>query len=296
MFTQWVCRNLLLPIGVTAAVVFASATGAWADRGGHVTTDDDSVEVGVEIDDQTPGSSGSAGSGNGTATANTDEDGGSVPSGVCPNYEYELVDSDSGYFQGAFAGERPSEEHQLMGRSCTDPGSGSTLVGAEWVLVGEDGVPAVDPAVLAAQAVDSLRLPMPQIAASPEAAQLVRLPVWLWLEGASWSSQSASASVPGLTVTATAVPVEAAWDMGDGSTVTCEGPGAAWEQGMDPEASSPDCGHTYTRPSGGPLKASVTVAWEVTWSGGGQSGSVLGMVTAASVTWPVVESHALVTG
>ncbi|GAB4001741.1 hypothetical protein GCM10029992_38070 [Glycomyces albus] len=165
----------------------------------------------------------------------------------------------------------------------------------QWVEADEDGNLAIDPEVLAAQAVDNLQLPRPQIAASPEAAQLVYLPVWMWLEGDSWSSQSASASVPGLTVTARAVPVKATWDMGDGTTVTCEGPGTAWEKGMDPEAASPDCGHTYTQPSSNDLRTSVTVAWEVTWSGGGESGSVPGMTTTASVTWPVVESHALVT-
>ncbi len=84
--------------------------------------------------------------------------------------------------------------------------------------------------------------------------------------------------------------------MGDGTAVTCSGPGTVWEQGMDPEAESPDCGHTYTRPSTEDLRVEVTVSWEVTWSGGGESGSVPGMVTTASVAWPVVESHALVTG
>ena len=276
------------------AIVFAAPSVAHADLEGEVESNDDSVEVSVGSDTEIPGSDGEPGGSGATADGAGAE--GSIPAGVCPNWQYELTDSDSGYYQGAFAGERPTDEHQLMGRSCTDPETGTTLTGADWVLVGEDGTPAVDPAVLAAQAVDSLQLPKPQIAASPEAAQLVRLPVWLWLEGTSWSSQSASASVPGLTVTAIAVPVEASWAMGDGTTVTCSGPGTVWEQGLDPEAESPDCGHVYTRPASTELTVEVTVDWEVTWSGGGESGSVPGMVTTASVSWPVIESHALMTG
>lgn len=290
MFTRG-CRRMLVLAGVILLCLTARPDRMMADTNMELEFDDDSGSIGLDWTEELPGSPG----GSGNSTAASDGEGGSVPSGVCPNYEYELVDSDSGHYQGAFAGERPSEEHRLMGRSCTDPGSGSTMVGAEWVLVGEDGVPAVDPAVLAVQAVDSLQLPRPQIKASPEAAQLVYLPVWMWLEGTSWSSQSASASVPGLTVTASAVPVRASWEMGDGTTVTCAGPGTVWERGVDARAASPDCGHVYALPSIAELRVTVTVSWEVTWSGGGASGSVPGMVTSSSVTWPVVESHALMT-
>jgi hypothetical protein len=246
----------------------------------------------VGTNEEIPGSPGE----NGGAPASETSGGGSqsVPQGVCPNWEYELVDSDSGYYNGAFAGDRPSDEHQLLGRSCTTD-FGTTVVGAEWVLPGEDGQPLVDPAVLAQQAVDSLRLPRPRIAASPEAAQLVHLPVWLWLEGDSWQTQTASASVPGLTVTARAVPTQVTWSMGEGSTVVCDGPGTPWKRGNDAKAASPDCGHTYTRPSATPLRTTVVVDWEVTWSGGGQSGTVPPMTTTASVSWTVTESHALVT-
>ena len=37
--------------------------------------------------------------------------------------------------------------------------------------------------------------------------------------------------------------------MGDGSTVTCDGPGTPYQAETDPKASSPDCGHTYLRSS-----------------------------------------------
>lgn len=292
MFTNRI-RNVTFLTAVALSVVLGTASNAFADFGGGVESDDDSVEVDAGVEVEIPGSGGSSDDGGAASDGSGGEGGTSVPAGQCPNYQYELVDSDSGTYKGASAGERPSKEHQLMGRWCRNPHTGTTQVGAEWVLVDEDGNPTVDPQVLAQQAVDSLQLPKPRIAASPEAAQLVKLPVWLWLEGASWESQSASASVPGLTVTANAAPVEATWEMGDGVTVTCTGPGTEWKKGMDPEAASPDCGHTYTQPSEDELKVSLTVTWEVTWSGGGESGSVPGMVTTASVSWPVTESHAL---
>jgi hypothetical protein len=306
MLTARVCQAAFT-IAAGLSIVLGTASAVYADFGGGVESDDDSVEVEAEFEEEQPGadgSEGSAGDGGGAEDQSGDSAETSVPSGQCPNWAYELVDSESGTYKGASAGERPSEKHQLLGRWCRDPHTGLTMVGAEWVLPGEDGTPVVDPRVLAQQAVDSLRLPKPNVAASPESAQLVRLPVWLWLEGASWESQSASASVPGLTVTAEAVPTIAAWDMGDGTTIECTGPGTPWteeaaaeagSQASEDEAESPDCGHTYTQPSEKELQVSVTVTWEVTWSGGGESGSVPDMVTTASASWPVTESHSLVT-
>ena len=171
------------------------------------------------------------------------------------------------------------------------------MFNAQWVQPGEDGE-LIDPAVLAQQAVDSLRLPQPQIASSPQDYQLVRLPTWLWLDGDSWSGQSASASVPGLTVTATATPVKATWDLGDGSSVVCGDAGTEWTSEYDAKDSSPDCGHTYARSSAhapnGEYEVSVVVEWAVSWSGGGQTGTEPGMTTTAQVSWQVAESQATV--
>ncbi|MDT0264417.1 hypothetical protein [Jatrophihabitans lederbergiae] len=53
-----------------------------------------------------------------------------------------------------------------------------------------------DPAALARQAYDQLRLPPPSIRLSPAGRQLVNLPTWLWLDRAGWGAASATASVP----------------------------------------------------------------------------------------------------
>jgi hypothetical protein len=53
------------------------------------------------------------------------------------------------------------------------------------------------------QAVDRLRMPKPAIAANPSlnTRQVVHVPVWWWIEPGWWRTRTASASVPGLTIT-----------------------------------------------------------------------------------------------
>jgi hypothetical protein len=141
-----------------------------------------------------------------------------------------------------------------------------------------------------------LRLPAPGIAASPAGEQLVNLPTWLWLSG-GWVPVSATASVPGVSVTAVATPTSVVWSMGDGGTVRCDGPGTAFRVGVDPAAPSPDCGYTYRSSSAGqPTQAfpvAATVHWTVTWSGAGQSGTFPDLTTTSSTTVRVAEAQAL---
>jgi hypothetical protein len=176
-----------------------------------------------------------------------------------------------------------------------DCGTGEGFEGPFWVA---GAPPVVSPEVLGRQAVAKLQLPEVVIAMNPPGDQLVNLPIWLALDRESWEPQSATASVPGVSVTATARPVKVAWSMGDGSTRTCEGPGTVWTPGTDPRAASPDCGYTYRRSSagrpGGAYTVSATVTWEVSWSGAGQSGTVPGLETTGQVQTRVQESQAVV--
>jgi hypothetical protein len=161
--------------------------------------------------------------------------------------------------------------------------------------------PSID--LLADQAVNRLRLPAPVIRLNPvvklgsddRPAQVVYVPTWLWVDSGSWGTRSASASAGGLTVTATAKPTSVSWSMGDGRTVTCNGPGTAWTSGTDPSKASPTCGHTYTTPAapGGAYTVRATVTWEISWSGGGQSGTRPDMTTTAELSLRVVEAGAL---
>jgi hypothetical protein len=127
----------------------------------------------------------------------------------------------------------------------------------------------------------------------------VNVPTWLWLAG-PWTAVHATAAVPGVSVTATAVPQLVTWRMGDGSMVVCHGPGTPFRAGDNPDASSPTCGHTYRESSasatGGVFTVTATITWNVTWAGGGGNGAFGGLTTTAAVQMPVAESQAIVTG
>ncbi|NUT53521.1 MAG: hypothetical protein HOV94_40470 [Saccharothrix sp.] len=180
---------------------------------------------------------------------------------------------------------------------CSPDGKDPLSHGPVWVK--KDGAEAVSPAELAKTARSRLQLPAAVIAASPTGDQLVNLPTWLWLSG-GWKEVSAVASVPGVSVTATARPTSVSWSMGDGSTVTCTGAGTPYKAGTDPKAPSPDCGHVYRRSSasqpGQAYPVTATVRWTVTWSGAGQGGTFPDMTTTGNATFRVAESQALNSG
>ncbi|MFJ9174940.1 hypothetical protein [Streptomyces sp. NPDC102360] len=153
--------------------------------------------------------------------------------------------------------------------------------------------------VVVQQAVGKLKLPRPEIRTSPDEdfVQIVHVPTWMWLEHKQWKPVSASASVQGLTVTATARPRRTVWSMGDGARVTCTGPGTAYSASYAPKSPSPDCGHIYRRASvpGPAFVLSVQAVWDVTWHGGGQGGVVPGLVMDAQREVVVDEVQGVVT-
>jgi hypothetical protein len=161
------------------------------------------------------------------------------------------------------------------------------------------GLPA--PTTLAAEAEKNLKLPAPSIQANPPTGdeQVVNVPTWLWIDRGGWKSITATASVPGESVTATARPLRIVWSMGDGSSVTCSGPGTAWSSGDDSSSSSPDCGHTFTVSSAGQphgaYAVSATIEWQVVWHGGGAQGVFPNLRSEAAVAMRVSEVQALVT-
>lgn len=159
------------------------------------------------------------------------------------------------------------------------------------------GSPSLSPAEVARLAYNQLRLPSPEIRTNPGERHLVNLPSWLWLDRSSWTPVSATASVPGVSVTATATPESLTWRMGDGASVSCEGPGTPYRAGVDPKAPSPDCGHTYRRSSLGEpddrFTVSATVTWTIRWSGAGRSGTFPGLTTTQKTSFVVAESQAV---
>ncbi|TWD82953.1 hypothetical protein FB561_4104 [Kribbella amoyensis] len=88
-----------------------------------------------------------------------------------------------------------------------------------WVwLPGEPDTVVIDPETLAYRAIASMQLGKPQIRTAPGAGQigLVNMPVWLWVDKSenTWGPIVRQASVPGLTVTATAQVKALNWSMG----------------------------------------------------------------------------------
>lgn len=162
------------------------------------------------------------------------------------------------------------------------------------------GATGVTPEQLAQRAVNSMRLTGPMIRTSipSELTGTVGVPLWLWTDvtPTTWGPNSATASVPGLSVTATAQAVRVVWEMGDGHSVTCDGPGTPVTAGA---VESPTCDYVYQRSSAGQpgdiFEVTAIATWQVSWSGGGESGS-LTLTRTSTSTVRIGEVQVLVTG
>ena len=157
-----------------------------------------------------------------------------------------------------------------------------TMVVLAGAPAGFGGAPS--PAQLAAVAVNRLGLTGPAVGISANMTRggsgAVGLPVWMWtaVTPTTWGPNSATAAVPGLSVTATARAQRIVWQMGDGNAVTCTNPGTPYQSGYG-NAASPTCGYRYSQPStqrpGGRYTVTATTTWQVTWAGGGQTGALV---------------------
>jgi hypothetical protein len=184
----------------------------------------------------------------------------------------------------------------------TCPGGGGTGGGWEWRATPPEGYGGggVTPAEAAQQALRLLPIGGPDIGMAPEPgkAGLVGLPVWMWtsVSARTWGPASATAAVPGLSVTARARATKVVWDMGDGHSVTCPSPGTPYTRSQG-SGMSPTCGYRYVRSSADQPGAAYTVVatttWAVTWSGGGESGA-LTVTRSSSVRVRIGELQVLV--
>jgi hypothetical protein len=149
--------------------------------------------------------------------------------------------------------------------------------------------PPVDPVELASDALQRTPLPEPQItmAPSPGIPQLVNLATYLWLPPEQWQPETASATAGGVTSTVTATPMRVVWDMGQGDTVVCNGPGLPYRPDLPDERQPSDCHFTYRASSAGQpgqaFTVTATVEWETTWAvAGAPGGGSLGTVSRSS--------------
>lgn len=63
-----------------------------------------------------------------------------------------------------------------------------------------------------------------EMAPPPGSLQLVGVATWLWIDAGACRTLTASAAAGPVTATATATPSKVVWGMGDGDTVTRDGP------------------------------------------------------------------------
>lgn len=159
---------------------------------------------------------------------------------------------------------------------------------------------AAAPATLAARVFRYMPIPLPGIGMNPppERDQLVRLPVWLWVDAAGWNPVSTSASAGGVTVTVRAEPQRVVWNMGDGDTVVC-GPGTSYDLARPPEAQTSDCSYAYPHSSasqpGERYQVTATTEWHATWTVvGAPGGGDLGVISrTATASLRVAEAQAV---
>ncbi|MBU8857783.1 hypothetical protein KSK32_11115 [Micromonospora sp. WMMB482] len=280
MLSHRACGLVVL---LVAVAVTTSSGVAFADDGiGRVDCAQKPSTPGCELTAEVPGVAG------GTSDGSGDGSGGASGNGDSGCYWAPVPDD-----RPPPAGKRP--QGGWYARTCTSGGIGSQGM-PQWL----DQPPGVDVGALALAARSRLRLPAPGIHTNPEGTPfvLVRVPVWLWVDPVSWGARSASVSVPGVVVTATATPARVRWSFSDGTReVTCAGPGKPWTPGTDPRAASP-CGHTYQRSSaaapGAVFLLRATVTWSVVWSGPQGGGTLAPLTTTASAPMRVAQSQAIV--
>lgn len=278
-------RLILRAMVVTGATAVALAAPVWGQSPGDsaygwVETDDGGATVGAEETVTTP-VSGGAGGGGGTS-----------PCTWTP-VEADLV----GEQAELIFTRMPNAQYAWYLQACTNPDGSvtSTFIPVEIT----DPEPAPDPEALRASAQEELRLPSPRIAMSPPGEQVVQVASWLWLDGGLWRPHSSSASAGGVTATVTATPTRTLWDMGNGETVVCEGPGTPYDPSRADAAQSTSCSYTYRNSSAGrpgnAYPVTVTVEWQLGWTvtGAPGGGALPGLTTSTSTTVPVGEVQAL---
>lgn len=138
----------------------------------------------------------------------------------------------------------------------------------------------VDFEALARRAVENLGIEPITIGIVPEdkpdRVGVVGMPVWMWVQEpgpTTYGPVNGEASAGSVTVTATARVDHLEFDMGDGTTITCNGPGTKYEDRYG-VSDSPDCGHQYTK-QGDPYTVTATSYWVADWQGPGDIGGTI---------------------
>ena len=240
---------------------------------------------------------------------------GSAPAPANPNVVTDIVQGPQpgDVVQRAWFRNIGGVPHLQYRFTCSGPGAGPAY--DDWVAVLAQGgtfVPQPQPEDLLPELYERGRAAAPHAGAAHRPGRLdagavdhVHLPTFFWVDQSQgqWASVEASASVPGLTVTARAVPERLVVHPGDGTgDITCEGAPLPFVQGRDDLVLFAGCEHAYRdssamAASGDAYPVTVDVIWHATWSASNGESGDLGTVSTTSETrpLPVAEIQALVT-
>ena len=167
---------------------------------------------------------------------------------------------------------------------------------------------AVDPAVLAQQALSTLTVPSPTTGRYPAGTlqdgqpfTVVNAYTWFWTDPGSFQALTARADAGGVWAEVSVTPTALSFRPGDGAAaVSCPGPGVAWQPGNGVWAASPaGCDYRYPHSSihqpDGRVTATYGVQWSVTWtSSTGATGTLPDLTTTSNATFAVAEVQSVV--
>lgn len=139
---------------------------------------------------------------------------------------------------------------------------------AIWVPSGS--APGAAPSVpaLLQQAIGQAALVDPTIVLDPPGEQVVNLASWLAVSPSQWNAIVASATAGGVTTTVIATPEAVLWNLGDGDSITCPGPGVLYDTGEPASDQSTYCSYVWPESSahapGGVFQVTATLEYQVT--------------------------------
>jgi hypothetical protein len=151
---------------------------------------------------------------------------------------------------------------------------------------------AIDPRVAAQIVVKTMTFAAPHLGLSPyvqSATQegVVNVPIWMWVTDPGMTTtgpQTKRAVAGGVAIEATGTVDHIEWSMGDGTTITCKGPGTPFTRAMaegkalNEVPASPTCGHKYRKTStcakSGSYQVTATTYWNIHWTSGGMEGDI----------------------
>lgn len=150
-----------------------------------------------------------------------------------------------------------------------------------WSDTPPPGITRLSPGQAAAILIRSFQLQGVNIGFAPDpnvpgSVGYVGIPIWMWVNDPTpltYGPYSQTATLGGVTITATASVRSILWNMGDGGTVACANPGTPYQVSYG-LTDSPNCGYRYSTISNGRYNVTATSQWSVDWTGGGQAGTV----------------------